>query len=45
MAHVFGKPPQAIQGHFQERKHQILEVRWMEPDPNDRSNYIAPEPD
>ncbi len=45
MAYGFGKPPQAIEGHFTEAKKQILEVRWMEPDPNDRSKYIAPEPD
>jgi hypothetical protein len=25
MAYGFGKPPQAIEAHFQERKHQILE--------------------
>src|SRR4029077_2280758 len=45
MAYGFGKPPQAIEAHFQERKHQILEVRWMPPDPNDRSKLIEPEPD
>jgi hypothetical protein len=45
MAYGFGKPPQAIEAHFQERKHQILEVRWMPPDPNDHSKLIEPEPD
>ena len=30
---------------IQERKHQILEVRWMPPDPNDHSKLIEPEPD
>jgi hypothetical protein len=36
---------QAIGARFQERKHQILEVRWLPPDPNDRSRMIEPEPD
>jgi hypothetical protein len=45
MAYGFGKPPQAIEAHFQERRHQILEVRWMPPDPNDHSKLIEPEPD
>ena len=37
MAYGFGKPPQAIEANFQERKHEILEVRWMPPDPNPAS--------
>jgi hypothetical protein len=45
MAYGFGKPPQAIEAHFQEHSHKILEVRWMPPDPNDRSKVIEPEPD
>jgi hypothetical protein len=45
MAYGFGKPPQAIEAHFREQRHQILEVRWMPPDPNDRSKLIEPEPD
>jgi hypothetical protein len=45
MAYGFGKSPRAIEAHFQERKHQILEVRWLPPDPNDRSRMIEPEPD
>jgi hypothetical protein len=45
MAYGFGKPPQAIEGHFTEAKKRILEVRWMPPDPNDHSKLIEPEPD
>jgi hypothetical protein len=37
MAYGFGKPPQAIEAHFQEHTRKILEIRWMPPDPNDRS--------
>jgi hypothetical protein len=39
----YGKPPQAVVG-VQPRR-QILEVRWLPPDPNDRSRMIEPEPD
>jgi hypothetical protein len=28
-----------------ELKKVVHQVRWLPPDPNDRSNYIAPEPD
>jgi hypothetical protein len=45
MAYGFGKPPQAIEAHFREQRHQILEIRWLPPDPNDRSKLIEPEPD
>jgi hypothetical protein len=45
MAYGFGKPVQPLAGAFQEQRHQILEVRWMPPDPNDRSKLIEPEPD
>jgi hypothetical protein len=45
MNRAFGKPPQSIEAHFQEQKRQILEVRWLPPDPNDRSRLIEPEPD
>jgi hypothetical protein len=37
----FGRAaPQAIKAHFQERRRQILEVRWLPPDPNDRSRMM-----
>jgi hypothetical protein len=45
MAYGFGKPVQPLAGAFQEQRHQILEVRWMPPDPNDKSKLIEPEPD
>src|SRR6476660_9037067 len=44
MAYGFGKPVQPLAGAFQEQRHQVLEVRWMPPDPNDRSKLIEPEP-
>jgi hypothetical protein len=34
MAYAFGRPPQAIEGHFTGATKQVLEVRWMPPDPN-----------
>jgi hypothetical protein len=40
---AYGKPPQAVVGTQPRR--QILEVRWLPPDPNDRSRMIEPEPD
>ena len=45
MAYGFGKPPQAIAAHFQQQTKRILEIRWLPPDPNDRSKVIEPEPD
>jgi hypothetical protein len=45
MAYGFGKPPQAIEGHFTEARKQVLEVRWMPPDPNDHSKLIEPKLD
>ena len=41
---AYGKPPQAVVGTEPARR-KILEVRWMPPDPNDRSRVIEPEPD
>jgi hypothetical protein len=37
MAYGYGKPVQPLAGAFQEHQHKILEIRWREPDPNDRS--------
>jgi hypothetical protein len=31
-------------GAFQEQRRQILEVRWMPPDPNDRSRAVDLKP-
>ena len=44
MAYGFGKPPQAIEAHFQERTHRILEVRWMPPRPDDHSKAVDLKP-
>ena len=45
MDRAHGKPPQSMEGHITEQRKQILEVRWMKPDPNDHSKLIEPEPD
>jgi hypothetical protein len=45
MDRAFGEPPQAIAAHFQQHTMQILEVRWLPPDPNDHSKVIEPKPD
>jgi hypothetical protein len=44
---AYGRPPMqiAVDQTTQEAKKVIYEVRWLPPDPNDRSKYIAPEPD
>ena len=44
---AYGRPPVAIDATTREMslKKIIHEVRWMPPDPNDRSNVIEPEPD
>jgi hypothetical protein len=44
---AYGRPPVAIDATTREMalKKVIYEVRWLPPDPNDHSNYIAPEPD
>jgi hypothetical protein len=49
MDRAYGKPPQAVmmdatKSEMSLRK-VIHEVKWMPSDPNDRSNYIEPEPD
>jgi hypothetical protein len=41
----FGKPLMAFGGAVDQRGFEILEVRWLPPDPNDRSKVIGPEPD
>ena len=47
MDRAFGKAPVVAQVDQNKREMAVrrIEVRWMSPDPNDRSNYIAPEPD
>jgi hypothetical protein len=37
MAYGFGKPVQPLTAAFQEQVHKILEIRWKDRDPNDRS--------
>jgi hypothetical protein len=49
MDRAYGKPPQAVMmdattSEMPLRK-VVHEVRWLPPDPNDRSAYIEPEPD
>jgi hypothetical protein len=49
MDRAFGKPPQAVMMDATSQETSLRkvvhEVRWMPPDPNDRSAYIEPEPD
>jgi hypothetical protein len=40
---AYGKPPQALVGHQDTQVRQVLNIRWLPPDPSDRSNYIEPE--
>ena len=45
----YGKPPQAVMMDATSQETSLRkvvhEVRWLPPDPNDRSAYIEPEPD
>jgi hypothetical protein len=41
----YGRPGQAIQLESATDVRETLIVRWMPPDPNDRSNVIEQEPD
>ena len=45
MNRAYGLPVQITSETRQETSKQILEVRWLPPDPNDRSRLIQPEPD
>ena len=49
MDRAYGKPPQAIMKGATSQETSLRkivhEVSWLPPDPNDRSAYIAPEPD
>jgi hypothetical protein len=45
MNRAFGLPVQVTNENIVENRKQILEVRWMAPDPNDHSKLIEPEPD
>ena len=45
MNRAHGMPVQVTHESVTENRKQILEVRWMPPDPNDRSKLIEPEPD
>jgi hypothetical protein len=44
---AFGKAPVVAQVDQNKRQVAVrpIEVKWLPPDPNDHSNYIAPEPD
>jgi hypothetical protein len=41
---AYGKPPQALVGHQDTQVRHIVNVRWLPPDPNDRSRLTEPEP-
>ena len=41
---AYGKSPQAVVSTNNPRR-EILEIRWLAPDPNDTSKRIPPEPD
>jgi hypothetical protein len=47
MDRAFGKAAVVAQVDQNRREMAVrkIEVRWLPPDPTDRSNYIAPEPD
>jgi hypothetical protein len=45
MNRAFGLPVQVTNETINENRKQILEVRWLPPDPNDHSKLIEPEPD
>jgi hypothetical protein len=42
---ALGRPTQGVDATLNQETKQILEVRWMPPDPNDRGNVTVPEPD
>ena len=49
MDRAFGKAPQAVMMDATSQEASLRKIvhefRWLDPDPNDRSAYIAPEPD
>jgi hypothetical protein len=47
MDRAYGKAPVVAQVDQNKREMAVrkIEVRWLDPDPNDRSNRIPPEPD
>jgi hypothetical protein len=49
MERAFGRPPVAVNVDATSREMSLekvsREIRWLPPDPNDRSREIAPEPD
>jgi hypothetical protein len=42
---AYGRPTQAVRLETHPEVQRTLIVRWMPPDPNDRSRVIEPEPD
>ena len=45
MNRAHGLPVQVTNETVTEHRKQILEIRWLSPDPNDRSKLGEPEPD
>jgi hypothetical protein len=45
MDRAYGKTVQVTRENVTENRKQIVEVRWLAPDPNDHSKLIEPEPD
>jgi hypothetical protein len=39
---AFGHVPTPVEVEEESTRKIIYEVRWLPPDPNDRSNYVAP---
>jgi hypothetical protein len=45
---AYGRPLVAVQVDEITREtalRKVIEIRWLPPDPNETSNYVAPEPD
>jgi hypothetical protein len=40
VAYAIGKPVQPVEGQLESTEKQVIEVRWLPPDPNDRSRRI-----
>jgi len=39
LAYAIGKPVQPMEGQLESTEKQVIEVRWLPPDPNDHSRY------
>jgi hypothetical protein len=40
VAYAIGKPVQPVEGQLDSTEKRVIEVRWLPPDPNDRSRRI-----